>query len=144
MPRILELTLAGAAVALLAACSSTSHVLVGAARPPISPDQVKVYFEPPPRYEQIATLDATSSSMFSSDQGKTDTAIAGLKAEAAKLGANGILLQGVEKRQSGSIGLGVGGTSYGGSSSVGTGVGGSGGLYSKDAKGLAIYVPETP
>jgi hypothetical protein len=108
MPRILKLTLAGAVVALLAACSSSSHVLVGAKRPPISPDQVKVYFEPPPRYEQIATLDATSSSMFSSDQGKTDTAIAGLKAEAAKLGANGILLQGVEKRQSGSIGLGVG------------------------------------
>ena len=144
MRRILGLTLASVIVALLAACSSSSHVLVGTARPPISPDQVKIYFEPPPKYEQIATLDATSSAMFSSDQGKTDTAMAGLKAEAAKLGANGILLQGIEKRQSGSIGLGVGGASYGGSSSVGSSVGGSGGLYSKDARGLAIYVPDSP
>ncbi len=79
--------------------------------------------------------------MFASEQSKTDEAIAKLKAEAAKLGANGILLQGIEKHQSGSIGLGVGGVSYGGNSSVGTGVGGSGGLYNKNAKGLAIYVP---
>jgi hypothetical protein len=145
MSRILRLTLTGAAAALLAACTSSSHVLLGTARPPISPDQVKIYFEPPPvKYEQIATLDASSGSMFGSDQGKTDEAIAKLKAEAAKVGANGILLQGVEKHQSGSIGVGVGGSSYGGNSATGAGVGGSGGLYNKNAKGLAIYVPETP
>jgi hypothetical protein len=145
MSRMLKLTLAGAAAALLAACTSSSHVMVGTARPAITPDQVKIYFEPPPRYEQIATLDASSGSMFSSDQSKTDEAIAKLKAEAAKVGANGILLQGVEKHQTGSIGLGVGGASYGGSSASGGSVGGSGGLYNKDAKGLAIYVPpDTP
>ncbi len=141
MSRMLKLTLAGAAAALLAACTSSSHVLVGTARPAISPDQVKIYFEPPPKYEQIATLDASSGSMSFSDQGKTDEAIAKLKAEAAKVGANGILLQGVEKHQTGSIGLGVGGGSYGPSSASGGSVGGSGGLYNKNAKGLAIYVP---
>ncbi len=141
MSRILKLVLAGASAALLGACSSSSHVLVGNARPAIAPDQVKIYFEPPPQYEQIATLDASSSSMSFSDQGKTDEAIAKLKAEAAKVGANGILLQGVEKHQTGSIGLGVGGASYGGSSASGGSVGGSGGLYNKNAKGLAIYVP---
>jgi hypothetical protein len=142
MSRILKLTLVAAAAALLAACTSSSHVLVGNARAPISPDQVKIYFEPPPKYEQIATLDASSGSMFGSDQSKTDEAIAKLKAEAAKVGANGILLQGVEKHQSGSIGLGVGGSSYGGNSATGAGVGGSGGLYNKNAKGLAIFVPD--
>ena len=141
MSRTLKLTLAGAVVGLLAACTSSSHVLVGNARPPISPDQVKIYYEPPPKYEQIATLDASSSSLSFSDQSKTDDAIAKLKAEAAKVGANGILLQGVEKRQTGSIGLGVGGSSYGPSSASGGSVGGSGGLYDKNAKGLAIYVP---
>ncbi|MBS0581385.1 MAG: hypothetical protein JSR36_19180 [Proteobacteria bacterium] len=141
MARAFNLIAAGAVLGLLAACSSSSHVMVGTARAPIAPEQVKIYYEPPPRYEQIATLDASSGSMFASDQSKTDEAIAKLKAEAAKLGANGILLQGVEKHQSGSIGLGVGGASYGGSSSVGTGVGGSGGLYNKNARGLAIYVP---
>jgi hypothetical protein len=144
MSRILKLTLAGAVVSLLAACTSSSHVLVGTARPAITPDKVKIYYEPPPRYEQIATLDASSSSMSFSDQSKTDQAIAHLKAEAAKLGANGILLQGIDKHQSGSIGIGVGGASYGGGSSSGGSVGGSGGLYSKEAKGLAIYVPEVP
>ena len=144
MSRTLKLTLAGAVAGLLMACTSSSHVLVGNSRPPISPDQVKVYFEPPPKYEQIATLDASSSTMHFSDQAKTDDAIAKLKAEAAKVGANGILLQGVEKHQSGSIGLGVGGASYGPSSSTGGGVSGGTGLYNKNAKGLAIYVPDTP
>ena len=144
MSRILKVTLAGAFAALLAACTSSSHVLVGTARAPISPDQVKIYYEPPPKYEQIATLDASSGSMSFSDQSKTDEAIAKLKAEAAKVGANGILLQGVEKHQTGSIGVGVGGGSYGGGSASGGSVGGSGGLYNKNAKGLAIYVPETP
>jgi hypothetical protein len=142
MARTFNLVLAGTLLGLLAACSaSSSHVMVGTARPAITPEQVKIYYEPPPQYEQIATLDASSGSMFGSEQSKTDEAIGKLKAEAAKLGANGILLQSVEKHQSGSIGVGVGGASYGGNSSVGTGVGGSGGLYNKNARGLAIYVP---
>lgn len=141
MSRMLKLALAGAAAAALVACTSSSHVLVGNARPATTPEQVKIYFEPPPKYEQIATLDASSGSMSFSDQSKTDEAIAKLKAEAAKVGANGILLQGVEKHQTGSIGLGVGGGSYGGGSASGGSVGGSGGLYNKNAKGLAIYVP---
>lgn len=125
---------------LLQACASSSHVLVGQARAPISPDQVKVYLEPPPHYEQIAALDASSSG-FGSDQGKMDSAMEKLKTEAAKVGANGVLLQAVENQQSGSIGVGVGGASVGGNSAVGTSVGGGHGLYSKAAKALAIYVP---
>jgi hypothetical protein len=38
----------------------TSHVLVGTPRPPISPDQVRVYMHPPTRYEEIAILDSSS------------------------------------------------------------------------------------
>jgi hypothetical protein len=125
---------------LLQGCASSSHVLVGQARAPISPDEVKVYLEPPPHYEQIAALDASSSG-FGSDQSKMDSAVAHLKAEAAKVGANGVLLQAVENQQSGSIGVGVGGASVGGNSAMGTSVGGGSGLYSKAAKALAIYVP---
>ena len=62
--------------------------------------------------------------------------------EAAKLGANGILLQGVQDQQSGSIGTGVGSSSYGGVSSTGVGVGGSFGIYNKAAHGIAIFVPQ--
>jgi len=133
----------GAAAALiLAGCSTSSHVLIGKARPPISPEQVRVYVQPPARYEQIASLSANSTaSLALTGQQNMDKAMERMKAEAAKVGANGILLQGVQDQQSGAIGTGIGSASYGPRSSVGGGIGGSFGLYSKVAQGLAIYVP---
>lgn len=133
----------GVAVALiLAGCSTSSHVLVGEARPSISPDEVRVYMQPPAHYEQIASINANSSASFAiTGQQNMDKALERMKAEAAKVGANGILLQGVQDTQSGSIGTGVGSTNYGRSSAVGVGVGGSFALTSKVVQGLAIYVP---
>jgi uncharacterized protein YbjQ (UPF0145 family) len=129
-------------VLLIAGCSTSAHVLIGTPRPPISPESVRVYLQPPPHYEQIATISGTSQgSMALTSQQNMDKAIERMKQEAAKLGANGILLQGVHDVQSGSVGSGVGSTSYGGSSATGVGVGGSFGLYSKAADGIAIYVP---
>ena len=100
----------GAACALLlAGCSTSSHVLLGTPRPPIAPDQVRVYAQPPARYEQIASINANSSaSLALTGQQNMDKALERMKAEAAKLGANGILLQGVSDAQTGSIGTGVG------------------------------------
>lgn len=130
------------AIVVLAACASTSHVLVGTPRAPISPDSVRVYVQPPPKYEQVAQIDASSKgSLALTGQQNMDKAIARMKEEAAKLGANGILLQGVQDQQSGAIGTGVGNSSYSGNSAVGVGVGGSFGIYNKVAHGLAIYVP---
>jgi hypothetical protein len=134
--------LVGALAALLTGCSTTSHVLLGTPRPPISPAEVRVYAQPPPKYEQIAAIDASSKgSLAVTGQQNMDKAIERMKEEAAKLGANGILLQGVQDQQSGAIGTGVGSSSYGASSAVGVGVGGSFGIYNKVAHGLAIYVP---
>ncbi|HYB32040.1 MAG TPA: hypothetical protein VED45_01285 [Steroidobacteraceae bacterium] len=131
-----------AAVLLLAGCSTSSHVLIGTPRAPISPESVRVYLQPPPHYEQIATITGTSQgSLALTSQQNMDKAIERMKEEAAKLGANGILLQGVQDMQSGSVGTGVGNSSYSGNSAVGVGVGGSFGLYSKAANGIAIYVP---
>jgi hypothetical protein len=127
---------------LLAACSTSSHVLVGTARPPISPDSVRVYRQPPLRYEEIATLNATSQGSFAiTGQQNMDKAIERLKAEAAKLGANGVLLGEVHDQQTGSIGTGVGSGSYGPSGGSSVGVGGSFGITNKAASALAIYVP---
>jgi hypothetical protein len=127
-----------AALTVVVGCAS-SHVLTGKPRPPLSPDQVTVYVSPPPvQYEQIAILNTSSRGSFSfTAQGKTDKVIARLKEEAAKLGANGLLLQNIEDRQSGSIGTSLGG----GSGNVGGGLGGSIGTYQKAGNGLAIYVP---
>jgi hypothetical protein len=141
MSGLQRFTTAGVLAMVLAGCATSSHVLIGTARPPIAPESVRVYLQPPPKYETIASIDATSQgSLALTSQQNMDKAIERMKKEAAKLGANGILLQGVQNQQSGAIGTGVGGSSYGGNSSVGVGVGGSFGLYSKATQGLAIYV----
>jgi hypothetical protein len=129
----------------LAGCAPSTHVLVGQTRPPISPDQVKIYSQPPTYYQEIAVLDASSKTVFGTGGQKTvDKVIERLKIEAAKLGANGVILEGFSESQAGSIGTGVGSSSYSGNSSVGVGVGGSLGIYKKTGHGDAIYVPEPP
>ena len=137
-----RLQLIAVTACLAAGCSTSSHVLIGTPRPPIPPDSVRVYLQPPPRYEQIATLNASSQgSLALTSQQNMDKAMQRMKNEAAKLGANGILLQGVADTQSGSIGAGGGGTSFGNRSATGVGVGGAFALTSKVTQGLAIYVP---
>lgn len=127
----------------LVGCAASSHVLVGTARPPISPDQVKIYLHPPAKYEEVAVIDASSrgGAPAFTDQQKMNKAIARLKDEAAKLGANGILLEGAGEQQAGAVGTGVGTATATGHSAVGTGVGFSAGVFIKSANGLAIYVP---
>ncbi|HEX4378122.1 MAG TPA: hypothetical protein VHZ99_13310 [Steroidobacteraceae bacterium] len=121
---------------VLSACVS-SHVMVGKARPPISPQDVQVYFQPPPKFEQIAILDTSSRASLSfSAQGKTDKVIERLKEQAAKLGANGVLIQSIGDRASGSVGIGFGAASAG----SGVGVGTSSASYQKAGNGVAIYV----
>jgi hypothetical protein len=138
--QILRAAVLGAATVLLTSCAS-SHVLVGTPRPPISPDQVTLYTQPPPKYEQIARLNSSSSGSFSfGAQAKTDAVIARMKKEAAKLGANGVLLQGIGDSQSGSIGTGFGSGSASGNTAVGVGFGSSVATYKKVGVGLAIYV----
>ena len=83
-------------------CSSSSHVVVGRARAPISPGDVRLYLHPPTKYEEVALLDASSKNSWTvTDQGKTDKVIERLKKQAAALGANGVLISGPEqsKRQ---------------------------------------------
>ena len=143
MAFITRVRFAAALGVLLAGCATSSHVLIGTARAPISPELVKVYLQPPAKYEQIATIDATSrGSLTITSQQNMDKAIARLKQEAARLGANGILLQGIEDQQSGAIGSGVGNSTYNGNSAFGASLGGSIPIYNKAAKGLAIYVAE--
>jgi hypothetical protein len=126
----------GAVVLILAGCAS-SHVIIGTVRPAISPDQVKIYLHPPAKYEEVAVIDATSRGHPAfTDQQKMDTAIARLKSEAAKLGANGILLEGTGDQQAGSVG--VGSATASGHTAVGFGT--SAGIFNKAANGIAIYV----
>ena len=136
------LALSGFAALSLAACASDSIVLTGTARPPISPAEVRIYSRPPPAFEEIAILNASKSSAFTTGGQKTvDKVIAGLKEQAAKLGANGIILEGFSDSQTGSVGSGVGSSSVSSNSAVGVGAGGSLGIYKKTGHGVAIFVP---
>lgn len=133
--------LLGFIIAALGACVS-SHVMIGAARPPISPAMVKIYLRPPvTKYDEIALLDTSSRISFAlTAQGKTNKVIERLKEEAAKLGANGVLLEGVADQASGTVGTGFGQSSESGNTAFGLGIGLSGTVYQKAGRGVAIYV----
>ena len=129
------------AVLGVAACSSSSHVVVGTARPPISPDAVKLYLHPHAKYEEVAILDASSKNSWAfSDQGKTDKVIERLKRQAAALGANGILLNGVSSQQGGSVSVGSASAYGNGHSATAFGTGVSAPIMLKEGSGMAIFV----
>jgi hypothetical protein len=137
------LSVAGAlSITALAGCI-TSHVMVGPARPPIPADQVRVLLRAPAaKYEEIAVIETSSRSSFAvTSQGKTDKVIARLKKEAARLGANGLLLQDFDYQSAGSVGTGIeAATSSGNHGTLGIGFGVSGVMSQKSGNGLAIHI----
>lgn len=83
-------------------CASSSHIITGTVRPPTSEAEVRVFTTPPKKYQEIAILTVESAGWTS--QGEVDGAIAKLKKEAARLGANGILLVNRGTASSGVVG----------------------------------------
>ncbi|MFE0501162.1 hypothetical protein ACFW0P_10320 [Lysobacter soli] len=147
--RRIATTLAALALAALAGCSSTSQLVTGTPRTPIDPAQVRVYYTPPPGgFEEIARLETASGSFTYGEQNKLNDVIAKLRAEAAKLGANGVLFMGTQDTGGGSsVGLGVGGGSssgYHGGSFSGGGIGVNISPTKKFAQAVAIYVANPP
>jgi hypothetical protein len=131
-----------ALILLLTACVTTSHVLLGQARAPIRPDEVQLYLEPPAKaYEKIAALDTSSKRSWSfSSQGQADVVIRRLKEEAAKLGANGVLLQGITDEPGTTVATGVGTQFYSARGTIDLGLSGSGILSNRFGRGIAIYL----
>ena len=121
----------------LAGCAGTSKVMLGTARPPVDPAQVRIYTTPPPGSVEIAQLESSSAVGFGT-QGQTDAAVARLKRDAAALGANGVILMGVGSSGS-PVGMSVGAGSYGRHGGGGLGIGIP--TTQKKAAGVAIYVP---
>jgi len=126
------------AVLLLSGCAGSSKVMVGQARPAIDPSQVRIYTVVPPGSQEIAQIESSSAIGFGT-QGQTDAAVTRLKAEAAALGANGVVLMGVGASGSSGGGVSVGGGSWGSSSYGGVGIGIP--TQQKKAYGVAIWVP---
>jgi opacity protein-like surface antigen len=79
------------AVLTIAACATGSAVVTGTTRDPIASEQVRLYLEPPADFEVIGLVSASSGAGWN-EQGSVNYAIEELKKQAAKLGANGVLL----------------------------------------------------
>jgi hypothetical protein len=134
--------LAGAAVLVSVAGCVTSQQLVGKARTPLRPDQVQLFLEPPAKkYQEIAIIDTSSKHSFSlTAEIKSEVVIRRLKEQAAKLGANGLVLQDIADGPVSSVGAGVGTDSEGPRGTISLGVSVSGPMSAKFGRGVAIYL----
>jgi hypothetical protein len=75
----------------ITACATGSAIVTGNTRDPVAPEQVRIYLEPPADFEVIGLVSASSEAGWT-EQGSLDYATEELKNQAAKLGANGVLL----------------------------------------------------
>jgi hypothetical protein len=128
-------------IAVLAACAGSTQVLTGAPHPPISPAEVRVYTQAPQSFEEIAVLGASKSSV-SSEGGERAIAhmIESMRIQAARLGANGLLLEDFSDSDPVAVGTGVGSQTYTHNASISLGIGGSLGVVKKAARARAIFV----
>jgi uncharacterized protein YbjQ (UPF0145 family) len=114
-------------LAVLVGCATGSVIITGNVRSAIDPVEVKIYLELPSQYEIIGIVEASSDVEFSS-QAAQDRVITELKNQAAKIGANGVILINVGNQTGGTTGFYSGGVFYASSSET------------KTAHGQAIYV----
>jgi hypothetical protein len=125
----------------IAACTSSSQLVTGVPRTAIPPAQVRVYTMAPTSFEEIAVLGASRKSI-STAGGERAIArmIESLRAQAAQLGANGLLLEDFSDSHPVSVGTAVGSQTYTHNASISLGVGGSLGVVRKGVKARAIFV----
>src|SRR5690606_41341528 len=86
-------------VLLLGGCATTSHVMLGPPMPALAPEQVRVYTTPPPKYREIALVEAASGPFTYGEQNKLNSVMAKLRREAARPGAHGLPLPGMASDQ---------------------------------------------
>jgi len=99
-PKILLLFLA---IVLISGCATGSSIVVGKVRGAIDSSQVKLYLERPDSYETIGIVKASSDAGWT-EQDSVDYAVEELKNQAAKLGANGVLIETTGETNSSIIG----------------------------------------
>lgn len=130
------------AIFVINGCAITNEtsVIVGKTRTPTTPDQIKLYTKAPAKYEEIAIVSADAAHDFMGKQELMNIAISKIKAEAAKVGANGVLLDGVGDFYTGSSGLVVVPSAIHGAPVVATGA--MNARSGKKASGMAIFVIE--
>jgi len=94
--RILRVIIIISSVFILLSCATAKGTIIitGQVRSAISPTEVKIYSNPPTKYETIGLIEA-SCEVDSTAQKAQDMVIDELKKQAAKVGANGVLITNV-------------------------------------------------
>jgi hypothetical protein len=133
---------AATSMLILSAACAPVQVLTGTVRPSIPAPSVVVYSVAPPNFEQVALLSATKKTLFGTGGQRTvDSLVGRLSAQAAKLGANGIILDEFNDERSMSLATGIGSDSYTHNADISLGVGALIGVYKTTGNARAIYVP---
>lgn len=114
---------------VLMGCAAGSSIVTGEKRAAVSPNEVRIYIDPPAKFETIGIVEAVSEIGFSRQKAQ-NKAIKQLKKRAAKLGATGILLTDTRGQASGTAGVYANGVFV-------TGVG-----EQMTVQGRAIYVTQ--
>ncbi|WP_344933889.1 hypothetical protein [Zhongshania borealis] len=136
------------AIAAIAGCTimDGNAIVTGTTRPAISPEKVRLYRVAPDEFEEIAIVSVSAGHDFKKNSSLMNEAIQRLKEEAAKVGANGVILTIIDERDAPSVTTGFG-------SGTATGTGGNvfltgtatsvnrGDAYTR-LNGLAIHVVE--
>lgn len=118
----------------LAGCAEGTALITGTKRPSISADDVTIYLVAPDLYEAVGVVSASSEWGWDA-QGSLDYAVGELKNQAAKIGANGIILKNSGETPGSFYGTFIP-NGFGG----GTFIGGS--EAAQAVSGTAIYVPQ--
>lgn len=105
MKKIVYSILIASFLSLAASCASGTALVTGTQREATTAESVILYIEPPAKYEVIGIVTASSDS-GATEQGDLNYAIAELKRQAAKIGANGIFLENISTSNSGGVFIG--------------------------------------
>ncbi len=127
----------------LPACANTSVRVTGIARAPINADEVRIYTFAPANFNEVAQLRVSRNSLRGGERA-IQKVIDEMKSEAAKLGANGLLLEDFADGRSLSVGTGVGSDTYTHNGSISLGVGSEIGIVKKIGIGRAIFIAPVP
>ncbi|ELY5145892.1 TPA: hypothetical protein RQK43_004553 [Vibrio vulnificus] len=87
----LKIFLLSAILLVLNGCASGSALVTGTQRTALDISEVKLYLEAPVQYETIGLVKASSDAGLTK-QASQDYAVEELKKQAAKIGANGVIL----------------------------------------------------
>jgi len=129
----------------LAGCGASSVLITGPVRSPVNPDTVRIYTSAPAKFEEVALLNASRKAVSSGGGERAiDKIIDEMRTQAAKLGANGLLLEDFSDAQSLTLGTGVGSDTYTHSGSISLGAGADIGIVKKTGRGRAIFIEPAP